>query len=181
MRICPVCKQALSPENFYENKKTRVCKPCKRARNSAWVAKNPDKNRAIKKASKRRCYTIEKRRREYDAPGYRERNRARVAEWRSANRNIARANSNRRKKIIRQRTPPWLSHSEKEYIAGIYLRAQETTMESGEQFQVDHIIPLRGKLVSGLHVPWNLRLLSSEANRRKQATFTPLTIVGPPR
>jgi 5-methylcytosine-specific restriction endonuclease McrA len=39
--------------------------------------------------------------------------------------------------------------------------------ESGKKWEVDHIIPIAGDSVCGLHVPWNLRVVTMQENRSK--------------
>lgn len=63
---------------------------------------------------------------------------------------------------LEQRTPTWAN---REAIDAIYAEARRTNMT------VDHIVPLRGKTVSGLHVESNLQLLTHEQNARKGNRF----------
>lgn len=56
-------------------------------------------------------------------------------------------------------------------ITTIYLKCREITKSTGVKHEVDHIVPLRGKRVSGLHVPWNLRIISRHENATKYNLF----------
>lgn len=62
---------------------------------------------------------------------------------------------------IRRTTPPW---TDLDAIAAIYAEARRLTKETGVPH---HVIPLRGRSVSGLHVASNLQILTADANQRK--------------
>jgi 5-methylcytosine-specific restriction endonuclease McrA len=66
-----------------------------------------------------------------------------------------------------QRTPKWLTSLHKQQITIFYELAAALTREFGIKMEVDHIIPLQGKNVSGLHVPWNLQVISASDNASK--------------
>ena len=70
-----------------------------------------------------------------------------------------------------RRTPKWLTVEDYEHIKQIYKNAAQKTKETGVPWHVDHIIPLRGKYVSGLHVPTNLQILSGVENSRKRNQY----------
>ena len=63
--------------------------------------------------------------------------------------------------------PAWLTPNQNREIANCYALAKSIEKISGVEMNVDHIIPLRGKTVCGLHVPWNLQILSKADNIRK--------------
>lgn len=67
-------------------------------------------------------------------------------------------------------TPNWISKSS---FKEIYRKARQVSRETGIEHQVDHIIPLNHRLVCGLHVPWNLQVLTRAENARKHNHFVP--------
>ena len=66
-----------------------------------------------------------------------------------------------------QATPVWLTIEHWKQIKELYKLAKKLIKETGILHVVDHIIPLQGKYVSGLHVPWNLQIISSKENGNK--------------
>lgn len=68
-------------------------------------------------------------------------------------------------------TPPWLTQEQKQEIREFYAEAQRLTETTGIAHEVDHIVPLVNKAVCGLHVPWNLQVMPTRANRSKSNRF----------
>lgn len=69
------------------------------------------------------------------------------------------------------RTPKWLTKEQLAEIKVFYVKAAHLTRKYGYKYEVDHIVPLRGKKISGLHVPWNLRIVTKSENCRKSNKF----------
>lgn len=77
------------------------------------------------------------------------------------------AASARRKASKLKATPEWLTKEQLEEIEYIYFLRKDVSLLSDYEYHVDHIVPLQGKEVCGLHVPWNLQLLQKEVNFAK--------------
>lgn len=87
--------------------------------------------------------------------------------YRDKNPEQSKAQASLRKRRHREATPPWLTIEHKTQIRKLYLRAQQLTKLTGERYVVDHKIPLVHPDVCGLHVPWNLQVMTQEENLKK--------------
>lgn len=177
-KICKYCQETKPLDLFVADKRNfdgraPTCKACSYKRNREWVAANPERNREMKRASKKRVYTIEKRRREY-TQGDVARKAAVKKTWNDAHKIERRISAAIRKRHVRRATPSWISEEEKRVVRRFYKAAKLLSQYSEENYHVDHVIPLRGKLVCGLHVPWNLQILEAKTNQQKSYRFDPL-------
>lgn len=85
----------------------------------------------------------------------------------------SRANDAKRHAAKMSRTPAWLTEDDNWLIEQAYELAQLRTKLFGFSWHVDHVLPLQGKLVSGLHVPTNLQVIPGAINISKANKYLP--------
>lgn len=90
-------------------------------------------------------------------------------------REILKFTAEQRKYALEWATPDWVDNKA---IKAIYAECKQRTLETGIKHEADHIIPIQGKRVCGLHVPWNLRVITKAANARKHCRFGDDDVVG---
>lgn len=128
--------------------------------------RNGDRMRAQMRASYQKHIDA---RRAYDRQRYQEdaehraRVKARAVAWGRKNKGKRNAVIAKRRAWVKRATPAWLTDEQREEIRCFYLRAAAMS----EPHHVDHIVPLRGRNVCGLNVPWNLQILPALENVRK--------------
>lgn len=143
------------------------CKPCISAFNAQYRTDNAERISASKKAwalkNKDRKAQMD---REYAINNPEARRKAR-AKWDQNNPGLTTAAKAKNKTERKHRVPAWLTEDDHWMIAQAYELASLRTKMFGFPWHVDHIIPLTGKKVSGLHVPANLQVIPAIENLRK--------------
>ena len=131
------------------------------ARKRAWASANPNRLRAAadkwvaSNPEARLNVSLEWKKR--NAPQQREYKAA----WAADNRPKRNHCEAKRRGAAAQATPKWLTEKQHSDMEEIYATGRALGLH------VDHIVPLMGKTVCGLHVPWNLQLLPPAANMSK--------------
>jgi hypothetical protein len=75
---------------------------------------------------------------------------------------LARCNKRRASRL--NAIPRWLTKEDLLKIKEFYIEAKRLELLTGGKYHVDHIIPLQGEAVRGLHVPWNLQVIPAYQN-----------------
>lgn len=187
MKYCKKCDTTRDFSEFHRSKQHRdgyspICKSCKKSYNKAYYNKNKSeiveqkksyyyKNQEALLAQKKEYYDSNRELVIDKVQTYRKNNKQKISEMKSKYQRENRHKTNRvgadKRARKRQRTPSWLTKSQKEEMNNLYWLAQDLRSITGEDYHVDHIVPLAGKDVCGLHVPWNLQVLPSDINISK--------------
>jgi flagellum-specific peptidoglycan hydrolase FlgJ len=168
---CPKCRKAAKDKRYRlkhaEQKKARdkAYRAANREKLNAyfrkWRSEHLEQGRALTKASRKRYKARHPDR-------VREQNSRVVKAWKKKNPARAAALHTKAQAARRARMAA-VAWSDNQAIRAIYDEAQRISRETGIKHHVDHIIPLKGKTVCGLHVSWNLRVIPGVENIRKGA------------
>jgi hypothetical protein len=182
LKTCNKCKCEKSIRSFYANKRMKdglntFCIECHKADNVA--RKALCRNDELFKQAERAYKTQYRQRTTEQRALYMKEWRSKNAEYtyqyakqyRQDNKAFINFLSQNRKLAMMQRTPLWLGTEEMWMIEEAYQLAALRTKLFGFAWHVDHVIPLRGKKVSGLHTPQNLSVIPGVFNMQKTNKF----------
>ena len=185
-KICNKCKRTLDKSKFNKcsAKKDGLhtqCRECVNKYRKEYRKKNIDKIRKRCREYNRKnwdkIYEKTKSRETYKQyqREYYQKNKEHLKYKSIQNQKINKAEANARKKKYketkRKSCPKWLSKNQHNEIKEFYIEAKKLEQIDGIKRHVDHIIPLQGKNVSGLHVPWNLQILTQTENLEKSNKY----------
>ena len=168
MKMCSKCLEVKPLTEFsackgYRDGHKNWCKPCVVKQSAVWASSNKNKRSASSKKHK-------SVRREFYSQKFNEwylKNHDKIIEYRKKNRNLRNATQAARRSRKLQATPRWVGKAERDQIRAMYAEAERLSRETGVLHHVDHIYPLKGKNVSGLHVFENLQILKYVDNIKK--------------
>ena len=183
-KTCKVCKEVKTSSEFSYGKRT--CKKCRCTIEAERyllpeVAERQAKHRAayypanqeriLKQKSeygKRADVAAREKKNRRDRyardPSYKARVKNRHDRYYGNNAHVFRARDAKRRALQQKAMPVW---ADKEAIKLFYKDALQRTQSTGVEHEVDHIIPLTGRTVCGLHVETNLRVITASENRKK--------------
>ena len=177
--VCIICNKKKQPNEFYihksGDKKGKIsnytCKLChKNIRDSQPEDIKQARLEYIRNYHKDNHNIIKEKRLDYFKEYY-VKNKDKQAEyhkkWRSENLGLHAAKESRRRSKKLQRTPSWTTKEEESKIKSLYKMCRSISKKTGILHVVDHIIPLQGTLVSGLHTITNLRIITQTENCKK--------------
>ncbi len=176
MKHCSSCKQTLDYSLFGKNTRSKdgyafYCVACKAISNAKHRLKHKDTIAQKKQDEYFKNQEENKAKRVADYLNNKEAYKARAKAWKQNNkaRHNALCMMRHTKKL--HATPTWLTKEDIDKIGCFYSVAQMLSKHGNEPYEVDHIIPLQGKDVCGLHVPWNLQVITQEQNCRKRNKY----------
>lgn len=176
MKLCSHCTEVKPFEVFYTSSTHKSgyaswCKTCEAQRSKAKFQRRKD----IQLAKAKEYRLANKESVTSTILAWREQNSERIAvtyrDWANRNRDKVNAKWMKRQAEKKNRTPDWLTDDELWMIEQAYDIASIRSKCLGIKFHVDHIVPLQGKTVSGLHVPWNLQVIPAKLNQQKSNHF----------
>lgn len=177
MKKCSACKIDLPREAFAKNRNAKdgyqgVCRLCRKAR--YYDARPVDKQNQMReyyRQAARKRYAAETSKqtetRLQKMKVYRQENPGKLEAYRRGSLVKNAAKEAKRRANKQWATPAWLTTEQEAQIAEFYWLASDLRCFGSEDYEVDHIIPLNGKNVCGLHVPWNLQILPARVNQSK--------------
>lgn len=156
-KICSKCGESKDESEFYKDSLQTSglrpdCKACKRLKVKEYALNNPDKIK-LRDFKYRSLHP--------------EVGRLSRKKYYNKNKSIFVHYSKKRRLSKTNRTPFWLTDNDYNVIKLYYELSERLTKCLGISHHVDHIIPLQGKIVSGLHVPTNLQVIPHRLNLLK--------------
>ena len=160
---CPAAKKIFAHIHYIQNSNEYK----KRAKD--WHLKNPEAKTSYLSKTEVKI-AARTRTRKWNAANP-ERKRQMDLEFAEKNKALVTSYKAKRRATLRQAMPSWLTQDQILQIRAIYAEAKRLSDETGVPHDVDHIVPLAGKIVSGLHVPWNLRAIPKTENNRRPRIY----------